>query len=81
MAKELKNSEPLVIAAPTTVISEAGPEPIALSEDDKCEIIETAIDDLDLLSRAFSVIRNACEEMQAPISVDFMDIPDDAVIH
>ena len=35
-------------------------------ESDAFEMIELAIDDLDLLTRAFEVINEACEELQNP---------------
>ncbi len=44
------------------------------------EIIELAIDDLETLTRAFEVIGNVCEELQAPnMLVDVL--PEKELVH
>lgn len=41
------------------------------------EIIELAIDDIDLLTRAFEVIEQVCEELEGPeLKIDIDIIPD-----
>ncbi|RIL05325.1 MAG: hypothetical protein DCC75_11800 [Proteobacteria bacterium] len=45
---------------------QAGPQNKTSSDQHSeiCEIIETTIEDLDTLTKAFHVIRNVCEESQ-----------------
>jgi hypothetical protein len=50
------------------------------AQDQIFEIIELAIDDLELLTRAFNVISEVCEETSHP-ELRFDDIKADLIIH
>ena len=71
MSKELKS----IPAEPTTVT-----ELKAAGSEDACEIIETTIEDLELLARAFNLISEVCQ-VKTPSERSFDRVPPKTVIN
>ncbi|MCB0309940.1 MAG: hypothetical protein KDD42_01815 [Bdellovibrionales bacterium] len=55
-------------------------EKVDAQQEDALEIIELACDDLDLLTRAFLVIEEVCQELQQP-AIDLTDHPHKVVLN